>query len=114
MDGNENCIFCKIINGQIPAQKVLEDDNCICIRDVNPQAPTHILIIPKKHVANITEIEEAQVLGDLFLKIPALVQSENLKNGFRTVVNTGDDGGQTVHHLHIHVLGGRALHWPPG
>lgn len=109
-----DCIFCKIIGGQIPSNKVFEDETCIAIRDVNPQAPTHILILPKNHVANITEVKDAQTLGSLFMKVGEVAKSEKLDHGFRTVVNTGNHGGQTVDHLHIHVIGGRQLDWPPG
>lgn len=109
-----NCIFCKIIDRQIPASIVSEDDYSIAIRDVNPQAPTHILILPKKHIVNITEAGDAELLGKLFQKTGPLASSEKLTKGFRVVVNTGDDGGQTVGHLHIHLIGGRAMKWPPG
>ncbi len=111
---DRNCIFCKIIDRQIPSNVVLEDETAIAIRDVNPQAPTHILIMPKNHIANITQAENAETLGSLFMKVGEIARLEKLEKGFRTVVNTGDDGGQTVDHLHIHVIGGRQLHWPPG
>ncbi len=109
-----NCIFCKIIDRQIPSNIVSEDETSMAIRDVNPQAPTHILILPKNHIANITLAKDAETLGSLFMKVKDIARSENLEKGFRTVINTGDDGGQTVDHLHIHVIGGRQLHWPPG
>ena len=109
-----NCIFCKIIDRQIPSNIISEDETSIAIRDVNPQAPTHILIMPKNHIANITQLNNAETLGSLFMKVSEIAQSENLQKGFRTVVNTGEHGGQTVDHLHIHVIGGRQLHWPPG
>lgn len=111
---DSNCIFCKIIDGQIPSNKVSEDDTSIAIRDVNPQAPTHILILPKNHVANITQAKDAQVLGSLFMKVGEIAAQEKLDDGFRVVVNTGNHGGQTVDHLHIHVIGGREMLWPPG
>jgi histidine triad (HIT) family protein len=109
-----DCIFCKIIERQIPSNIVFEDETSIAIRDVNPQGPTHILILPKIHVANITEVKDAQVLGSLFMKVAEVAKLEKLDHGFRTVINTGEHGGQTVDHLHIHVIGGRQLDWPPG
>ncbi len=109
-----NCIFCKIIDRQIPSNIVSEDGTYIAIRDVNPQAPTHILILPKNHIANITQAQDAETLGSLFMKVGEIARSEKLDKGFRTIINTGDDGGQTVDHLHIHVIGGRQLDWPPG
>lgn len=108
------CIFCKIIDRQIPANVVSEDETSMAIRDVNPQAPTHILIMPKNHIANITQLDNAETLGSLFMKVAEIARAEKLEKGFRVVVNTGNDGGQTVDHLHIHVMGGRQLHWPPG
>ncbi|MFN8554860.1 MAG: histidine triad nucleotide-binding protein [Candidatus Obscuribacterales bacterium] len=111
---SRDCIFCKIIERHIPSNVVQEDETSIAIRDVNPQAPTHILILPKIHVANITEVKDAQVLGSLFMKVGEVAKAEKLDHGFRTVVNTGEHGGQTVDHLHIHVIGGRQLDWPPG
>ena len=119
MSGNNvsrdsSCIFCKIIDKQIPSNMVQEDDNCIVIRDINPQAPQHLLVIPKDHIPNIGLAKEQTALGNLFQKAASIAQTEKLTGGYRIVVNTGDDGGQTVHHLHIHVLGGRAMGWPPG
>jgi histidine triad (HIT) family protein len=109
-----NCIFCKIIDRQIPSKIVGEDEYSVAIRDVNPQAPTHILVLPKNHIANIGEVDDGELLGRLFLHATSLAKQEGLSKGYRLVVNTGNDGGQTVHHLHIHLLGGRALGWPPG
>jgi histidine triad (HIT) family protein len=109
-----NCIFCKIIDKQIPSKPVREENDYIAIRDINPQAPTHVLIIPKHHVRNLVEFQDAAALGKLFQAAKDIVEQEQITNGFRIVVNTGDDGGQTVDHLHIHVIGGRALGWPPG
>ncbi|MDR0910026.1 MAG: histidine triad nucleotide-binding protein [Spirochaetaceae bacterium] len=109
-----DCIFCKIAAGEIPANFIYQDDEVVAFKDTNPQAPVHILIIPKKHVANILEADEA-LLGTLFGKVKKIAASQGLsEKGFRTVVNTGDDGGQTVHHLHLHLLGGRFMQWPPG
>jgi len=109
-----NCIFCKIIDRQIPSTLVAEDEASIAIRDVNPQSPTHVLVLPKDHIANIGEADDAEALGRLFQTATKVAKSEHLANGYRLVVNTGNDGGQTVPHLHIHVMGGRALGWPPG
>lgn len=109
-----NCIFCKIIDGQIPSKVVGENEHAFAIRDVNPQAPTHILILPKNHIPNIGEADNPEVLGRLFQTATSIAKKEGLGKGYRLVVNTGDDGGQTVHHLHIHLLGGRFMTWPPG
>ncbi|MCA9816231.1 MAG: histidine triad nucleotide-binding protein [Cyanobacteriota/Melainabacteria group bacterium] len=111
---SENCLFCKIVKGQIPADIVSQGDNWLAFRDINPQAPSHILVIPKNHVANVTECNEAAELGSLFQAASGVARDENLDQGFRLVVNTGEHGGQTVFHLHIHILGGRSLTWPPG
>lgn len=114
MARDSNCIFCKVVDKQIPAKLVLEDKDYVAIRDINPQAPTHILIIPSEHVRNINEFEDATALGKLFHVVKEIAKQENLADGFRVVVNTGENGGQTVDHLHIHVIGGRPLGWPPG
>jgi histidine triad (HIT) family protein len=109
-----DCIFCKIIKREIPSKPVLEGDEFIAIADLNPQAPTHVLVMPKKHFANIKEVTDAGELGRLYQAAVKVAEKEGLGKGFRLVANTGDDGGQTVHHLHIHVLGGRFMGWPPG
>ncbi len=111
-----DCIFCRIVAGTIPAQKVLEDDLCIAFRDLHPVAPVHVLVIPKEHIASVASATEAHrsLLGHLTLAAAEVAAKEGLKNGFRMVANTGEDGGQTVHHLHLHVLGGRPMAWPPG
>lgn len=109
-----NCIFCKISAREIPSNFVHETESAFAIRDINPQAPTHILVIPKEHIANIIEANQKEVVGSLFAFAGEIATREKLSDGFRLVVNTGNDGGQTVHHLHIHVLGGRPLGWPPG
>ena len=109
-------IFTKIINGEIPADIVHEDDLCLAFRDVNPQAPTHVLLIPRKPVESLDGLTEAdqQLAAHLMLTVPKIAKQLGLKDGYRTVVNTGVEGGQTVFHLHIHILGGRNLAWPPG
>jgi len=109
-------LFEKIIARQIPADIVFEDDLCLAFRDISPQAPTHILVVPKKPIARIGEAkpEDQALLGHLFLTAAAISRAENLADGFRIVVNNGPHGGETVPHLHIHILGGRHLSWPPG
>lgn len=110
-------LFAKIIAGDIPADKVFEDEQCIAIRDINPQAPVHILVIPKKPLVNVAsaETEDAALLGHLLLTAKALARQEGIADtGFRLVLNTGRHGGQSVDHLHVHLLGGRPMGWPPG
>jgi len=113
----QDCIFCRIAAGEIPAAKVFEDERAVAFRDINPQAPTHALVIPRAHIASLNEAAEADeaLLGHL-LVVAARVAREagHAEAGFRTVVNTNADAGQTVFHLHVHVLGGRRLTWPPG
>lgn len=109
-----NCLFCKITKKEINANIISEDEDFIAFRDIDPQAPTHVLVIPKEHIRNISEAGDTEQLGKLFQKACQVARSEKLDGGFRVVVNTGDDGGQTVHHIHVHVLGGRRMGWPPG
>jgi len=111
-----DCLFCRIVAGEIPATKVHEDDVVLAIRDINPQAPTHVLLMPRQHVASAADLSEADtpLLGRLFSAAADLARSEGLDGGWRLVVNVGPDGGQTVDHLHLHLLGGRRMHWPPG
>jgi histidine triad (HIT) family protein len=111
-----DCLFCKIIAGKIPANRMYEDELCIGFPDINPQAPTHLLIVPKVHIASLAKAgpEQAALAGHLMATAASIARSEKLDRGYRIVVNTGDDGGQTVHHLHLHLLGGRAMSWPPG
>ena len=106
-----NCLFCKIIAGDIPSTKVYEDDLCYAFRDIAPQAPTHILVVPKTHIADCNGINEenAAVVAHIFSVIPRIAQAENLENGYRVVSNCGEDAGQTVQHLHFHILGGKKL-----
>ncbi|MBU6450235.1 MAG: histidine triad nucleotide-binding protein [Cyanobacteria bacterium REEB67] len=112
---SEKCLFCSMNKKEIKVDFVYEDEHAFAIRDINPQAPTHILIIPRQHVDNISKLDDKAIMGSLFHTTARIADQENLtKSGFRLVVNTGDDGGQTVHHLHIHLLGGRSLTWPPG
>lgn len=112
-----DCIFCKIINKEIPAKVAYEDEDVLAFHDINPQAPIHLLIIPKQHIASIMEInkEDDGLLNKVIMVAQKLAKQNNIDTkGFRIVVNTGDDGGQTVSHLHFHILGGRSLAWPPG
>lgn len=110
-----NCLFCSIVAGDIPADKVFESQNVVAFNDINPQAPVHILIIPKSHHTNVAELAEAEseTLTEMF-KVANQLASQKELNGYRTVFNTGEDGGQTVFHAHLHLIGGRAMHWPPG
>ncbi len=110
------CLFCKIIAGEIPSKTVFEDDLTYAFRDIHPQAPSHVLVVPRKHIASLAESgpEDEVLLGHLHLVAARIAASEGLSDGFRTVINTGPDGGQTVDHLHVHLLGGRYMHWPPG
>ena len=113
----EDCLFCKIIAGEIPAEKIFEDDTVLAFNDIDPKAPTHILIIPKKHYPSIHKIpeENLDIISALFKRAGDIAVNLGYnKSGYRLVVNSGEDGGQTVNHLHIHLLGGRSLQWPPG
>ena len=111
-----DCLFCKIAAKQIPAKLLFEDAEVFAFADINPQAPTHILICPKKHFASLHEAkpEDQAVLGKMSLVAAELARERKLEAGYRTVVNTGPGAGQTVFHLHMHLLGGRSFHWPPG
>ena len=106
-----NCLFCKIVAGDIPSTKVYEDDLILAFRDIAPQAPTHILVVPKAHIADCNGIsaENSAVVAHIFSVIPQIARAEGLANGYRVVSNCGDDAGQTVHHLHFHILGGKKL-----
>lgn len=112
-----NCIFCKIINGEIPSKKVYEDDKVLAFYDISPEAPVHFLVIPKEHVASTYELTEnnVSIVAHIFTVINKIVSDLGIaEKGYRVVTNCGEDGGQTVSHLHFHVLGGRNLKWPPG
>ena len=107
----ENCIFCKIVAGDIPSTKVYEDDTILAFRDIAPMAPTHILVIPKEHIPSVDGItaENSAVVAHIFEVIPQIARAEGLENGYRVVSNCGSDAGQTVFHLHFHILGGKEL-----
>lgn len=112
-----DCIFCKIINGDIPSQKVYEDELVYCFKDITPTAPIHYLVIPKAHIANLNELteENSKVISHIYMVIKKVAKEAGIsEKGYRVVTNCGDDAGQTVHHIHFHLIGGRNLSWPPG
>lgn len=106
-----DCIFCKIVEGEIPSTKVYEDNRILAFRDINPEAPVHILVIPKCHISSADELSEANadIVSHIFTCIPKIAHAEGLVNGYRVITNVGDDGGQSVHHMHFHILGGCKL-----
>ncbi|MCB1775034.1 MAG: histidine triad nucleotide-binding protein [Gammaproteobacteria bacterium] len=113
----DDCIFCKIAAGDIPAEKVFEDGQVIAFRDLNPQAPTHVLVIPKRHIATLNDLgpDDEALVGHMHAVAAGVAKAEGFADiGYRTVFNCNEAGGQTVFHLHLHLLGGRAMHWPPG
>ncbi|SHI70978.1 histidine triad nucleotide-binding protein [Lutispora thermophila] len=113
----ENCIFCKIVKGEIPCNKVYEDDKVIAFNDINPEAPVHVLVVPKTHIKSIMDLsgDEHQLISHVFKVISEIAKDLKLsEKGFRIVNNIGEDGGQTVPHIHFHILGGRSMQWPPG
>jgi histidine triad (HIT) family protein len=116
MATQQDCIFCKIVAGEIPAAKIFEDELSIAFRDINPQAPTHALVIPRAHIASLADADEGDeaLLGHLLRVAARVALDAGHAEGFRTIVNTGADAGQTVFHVHVHVLAGRKLAWPPG
>ena len=112
-----DCLFCKIVAGEIPCDKVFENELLIAFRDISPVSPTHILIIPKKHISSLNELSEEDrfLAGEILLSAKKIAKSEKINlSGYRTVFNTNDDGGQTVFHIHMHLIGGRKMDWPPG
>ena len=113
----EDCIFCKIAAGDIPSDKVYEDDTVVAFRDINPQAPTHILVIPREHIATINDLQpqDEAIVGRMYGAVREIAAREGVAEaGFRTVFNCNEAGGQVVFHIHLHLLGGRMMHWPPG
>jgi histidine triad (HIT) family protein len=111
-----SCVFCKIVEGQIPSTSVYQDDLTYAFADLNPKAPVHVLIVPREHIGSVAMAgkDKSALLGHLMWAAAEIAAKKGLTNGFRIVVNTGEDGGQTVDHLHLHLLGGRGLTWPPG
>jgi histidine triad (HIT) family protein len=111
-----DCLFCRIVAGEVPATHVLETERVLAFRDINPQAPVHVVVIPKDHHADVSALTAADpaLAGELLATVSRVAREEGLVNGFRVVLNTGADGGQTVFHVHAHLLGGRGLGWPPG
>lgn len=115
MKPDAGCIFCRMVRGEMQADMVLQTPSAIAIRDINPQAPDHVLVIPREHIQSLAEADDAALLGDLLLLAHQVARKVMIDHGgYRVVLNTGDHGGQTVNHLHLHVLGGRRMKWPPG
>jgi histidine triad (HIT) family protein len=109
------CLFCRIVRGEIPAKLVAESASCVAFRDINPQAPTHVLVIPREHVPSLDQATNATLLGEILLLGAEIARKEGVvAGGYRTVINTNADAGQTVFHIHAHILGGRHFAWPPG
>ena len=116
MSAND-CLFCKIVAGDIPAEVIYRDDQVLAFRDINPRAPIHVLVIPQKHVDSLASVtdEQRDIMGKIMIVAREIAAAEGLsESGYRAVINVGLDGGQTISHLHLHLLGGRTLHWPPG
>jgi histidine triad (HIT) family protein len=117
MPSHANCLFCRIVAGEIPAKKVHEDGDVVAFHDINPQAPTHVLVIPRRHIAALADLTEADAttIGTTIVRASQIARDLHLENdGYRLVVNNGEAAGQTVFHIHVHILGGRRLTWPPG
>jgi histidine triad (HIT) family protein len=111
-----DCLFCRIISGEIPSKKVYEDEHTYAFEDINPQAPTHILVVPKKHIRGLKEASagDSELIGRCQLAAANIARQRNIEDGYRTVLNVGPRAGQSVFHLHVHLIGGRSLQWPPG
>jgi histidine triad (HIT) family protein len=111
----DDCLFCRIVRKELPVALVAEDEHSIALRDINPQAPVHVLVIPRAHVASLDTANDAEMLGRLSLMAAQIARAEGVsEKGYRTVMNTNSAAGQTVFHVHLHLLGGRSMHWPPG
>ncbi len=113
----KDCLFCRIVDGDIPAEIIYETDTALAFRDINPQAPTHVLVIPRRHISTINDLtpDDQELVGSLFMVAKAVAEQEGLADdGYRTVMNCGEGAGQSVFHIHLHVLGGRIMNWPPG
>jgi len=111
------CLFCQIISGELNASIVYQDDRIVAFNDINPQAPTHVLVVPRRHIASLNDLgeDDDQLVGELVRRAAAIAKSRGIANaGFRTVFNTNREAGQTVFHIHLHLIGGRPMHWPPG
>ena len=112
-----DCLFCKIVEGEIPCDKIFENDQVIAFRDLNPQAPTHILVIPRKHISTVNELtaDDKNIVGEMVLAAQAVAKQEGIEeSGYRLVMNCNEGAGQTVFHIHLHIMGGRRMNWPPG
>lgn len=111
-----DCLFCRIIRGEVPSRKVHEDEHVFAFEDINPQGPTHVLVVPKKHIAGLKEAtrEDSALIGLCHLAAARIARDRSIEDGYRTVLNVGPRAGQSVFHLHVHLIGGRTLHWPPG
>ena len=115
MTATDSCLFCRIVRQEIPASIVWEDEHALAFRDIDPKSPTHVLVIPKRHVGSLNEATDALLIGRLLLAAREIAEGEGIaQSGYRAVINTGADAGQTVSHVHVHLLGGRKMKWPPG
>jgi Diadenosine tetraphosphate (Ap4A) hydrolase and other HIT family hydrolases len=115
MSATDTCLFCRIVRREIPAAIVWENAHALAFRDIKPESPTHLLVVPKRHLGSLNDATDAQLLGELLLAAREIAEGEGIaQSGYRTVLNTGRDAGQTVFHLHVHVMGGRHMKWPPG
>jgi histidine triad (HIT) family protein len=111
----DDCLFCRIVRQEIPVPLVYSSADCVAFRDINPQAPTHILVVPREHIPSLNEARDAETIGRLTLAASEIAKTEGIaESGYRTVINTNRDAGQTVFHIHLHLLGGRSMAWPPG
>jgi len=111
----DDCLFCRIIRREIPSPLIYESPDCVAFRDIDPQAPTHALVVPRRHIASLNEAADARLLGELLIAAAEVAKQEGIaESGYRTVINTNRDAGQAVFHVHVHVIGGRKMHWPPG
>ncbi len=112
----KDCLFCRIVRGDITSKKVFEDEQTFAFEDINPQGPTHVLVVPKRHIPGLKEAtaEDAEILGRCHLIAAQIARQRSIEDGYRTILNVGPRSGQSVFHLHVHLIGGRTLHWPPG
>ncbi len=112
----KDCLFCRIVRGEITSKKVFEDEQAFAFEDINPHGPTHVLVVPKRHIPGLKEAtaEDAEILGRCHLIAAQIARQRSIEDGYRTILNVGPRSGQSVFHLHVHLIGGRTLHWPPG